>query len=127
MSFSYVLYFFFSSRRRHTRWPRDWSSDVCSSDLYLIEAGAILIGAAEIDGSIYNENGIDFSELMEYKKEKGGIAGFSGAETLAGNNAVLEMECDILIPAALENQLNEENASRIKAKIVGEEIGRAHG
>src|SRR5690625_4200942 len=49
---------------------------------YLIEAGAILIGAAEIDGSIYNENGIDFSELMEYKKEKGGIAGFSGAETL---------------------------------------------
>ncbi len=87
---------------------------------YLIEAGAILIGAAEIDGSIYNENGIDFSELMEYKKEKGGIAGFSGAETLAGKNAVLEMECDILIPAALENQLNEENASRIKAKIVGE-------
>lgn len=87
---------------------------------YLTEAGAILIGAAEIDGSIYNKEGIDLQKLMEYKKEKGGITGFSDAETLEDKNAVLEMECDILIPAALENQLHEENAPRIKAKIVAE-------
>ncbi|MCC5913587.1 MAG: Glu/Leu/Phe/Val dehydrogenase [Balneolaceae bacterium] len=90
------------------------------SALYMIEAGAKMIGVAEMDGSIYNENGIDLKELMEYKKEKGGIVGFEGIKTLPDNKAVLEVDCDILIPAALENQLNEKNAERIKAKIIGE-------
>lgn len=90
------------------------------SALYMIEAGAKMIGVAEMDGSIYNENGIDLKELMEYKKEKGGIVGFEGTKTLPDNKAVLEVDCDILIPAALENQLNEKNADRIKAKIIGE-------
>jgi glutamate dehydrogenase (NAD(P)+) len=87
---------------------------------YMTEAGAIMVGVAEMDGSIYSKKGIDLEKLMSYKKDKGGIIGFEGTETLKDNTAVLEMDCDILIPAALENQLNENNAKKIKAKIIGE-------
>lgn len=87
---------------------------------YLIEAGAIMVGVAEIDGSIYSKKGIDLKELMEFKKEHGGITKFEGVEVLENSGSVLESECDILIPAALENQLNESNAPKIKAKIIGE-------
>jgi glutamate dehydrogenase (NAD(P)+) len=88
--------------------------------LYMIEAGAKMVGVAEIDGSIYSEKGIDLHQLMEYKKETGGVIGFDGTKTLENSNAVLESKCDILIPAALENQINEENADKIQAKIIGE-------
>jgi len=87
---------------------------------YLTEAGAIMVGVAEMDGSIYNSNGIDLEKLMEYKKETGGVTGFEGTTKLKDSWAVLEEECDILIPAALENQLNMKNAKKIKAKIIGE-------
>ncbi|MEX0905187.1 MAG: Glu/Leu/Phe/Val dehydrogenase [Balneolaceae bacterium] len=87
---------------------------------YMTEAGAVMVGVAEMDGSIYSVDGINLERLMEYKQEKGGIVGFEGTKTLKDNRAVLEAECDILIPAALENQLNESNAANIKAKIVGE-------
>lgn len=87
---------------------------------YLSEAGAKMVGVAEIDGSIYSEKGIDLERLMQYKKESGGIVGFEGADALESSNAVLETECDILVPAALENQLNIKNADKIKAKIIGE-------
>ncbi len=87
---------------------------------YMTEAGAILVGVAEIDGSIYSSKGIDLEKLMEYKKETGGVTGFEGTEKLKDSWAVLESECDVLIPAALENQLNVKNAEKIKAKIIGE-------
>ncbi len=87
---------------------------------YLTQAGAVMVGVAEIDGSIYSKKGIDLEKLMEYKKEKGGIVGFEGTKTLKNSSAVLEAECDILVPAALENQLNAKNAANIKAKIIGE-------
>ena len=86
----------------------------------LYDAGAVMVGVAEIDGSIYSTEGIDLDKLMEFKKETGGIVGFEGTKTLKNSYAVLETECDILIPAALENQLNEKNAKKIKAKIIGE-------
>jgi glutamate dehydrogenase (NAD(P)+) len=89
--------------------------------MYMIEAGAKMIGVAEFDASIYNEKGIDLKDLMQYKSENsGGISGYDKATQLNSNTAVLEEECDILIPAALENQLTESNASNIKAKIIGE-------
>ncbi len=87
---------------------------------YLTEAGAVMVGVAEMDGSIYSKKGIDLESLMSYKEETGGIVGYEGTETLKESYSVLESECDILIPAALENQLNEKNAKNIKAKIVGE-------
>lgn len=87
---------------------------------YMIESGAILVGVAEREGSVYSEKGIDLETLMEYRKETGSILGLDGATDLKDRNAVLEAECDILIPAALENQLTQENAPRIQAKIIAE-------
>jgi glutamate dehydrogenase (NAD(P)+) len=87
---------------------------------YLIEAGAKMVGVAEMDGSIYSQEGIDLEKLMEYRREIGGIVGFEGTKQLKDSSSVLETKCDILIPAALENQLTEENAPRIQAKIIGE-------
>jgi len=87
---------------------------------FMVEGGAIMVGVAEIDGSIYSEKGIDLEKLMKYKEENNGITGFEGTTELENSNAVLESQCDILIPAALENQINEENADKIKAKIIGE-------
>jgi glutamate dehydrogenase (NAD(P)+) len=86
----------------------------------MIEGGAKMVGVAEIEGSIYDANGIDLEELIAYRKENGSIVGFGDTEELENNTKVLEAECDILIPAALENQLKKENAPNIKAKIIGE-------
>lgn len=87
---------------------------------YMIEGGAKMVGVAEIEGSIYDANGIDLEKLMEYRKENGSILGFGDTKELENNTKVLEEECDILVPAALENQLNEKNAPNIQAKIIGE-------
>lgn len=84
------------------------------------DAGAKIISIGEWDGSIYNENGIDPEALLAYKKEKNAIVGFPGSTHIGEPGACLEVDCDILIPAALENQINGDNASKVKAKLVGE-------
>jgi len=84
------------------------------------EHGAIIISIAEHDGSIYKEDGINEEELFAHKKATGSILNFPGSTNLAKNTDALELACDILIPAALENVIDEENAPRIKAKIIGE-------
>jgi glutamate dehydrogenase (NAD(P)+) len=88
--------------------------------LYMIRGGAKMVGVAEIEGSIYNEDGIDLEDLVAYRKETGSIMGFDGCQDLEDAHAVLKSECDILIPAALENQVTADNAPHIKAKIVAE-------
>jgi len=87
---------------------------------YMIEGGAKLVGVAEKEGSIYNEKGISLEKLFDFRRETGSIIGFEGSEELENNTKVLEMPCDILIPAALENQLTDKNADKVKAKIIGE-------
>lgn len=84
------------------------------------EGGAKIIAVSEWDGSIYNEDGIDPDELLAYKKEANGILGFPGAKDIGGPGAALEVDCDILIPAALENQVNSDNVANIKCKILAE-------
>ena len=84
------------------------------------EAGAIVIGLAEFEGAIYNANGLNEEDVFQYRKATGSILNFPGATNLAKNTDALELECDILIPAALENVINSDNAPRIKAKIIGE-------
>lgn len=84
------------------------------------EAGALIIGVAEYEGAIYKADGIDINELMNHRKSTGSILNFPGAENLENKKAALELDCDILIPAALENVINAENAPRIRAKIIGE-------
>lgn len=91
-----------------------------SSAKNLCNAGARLVGVAEIEGSIYDAQGIDLEKLMEYRQENGSIIGFGNTKELKNNTAVLEAECDILIPAALENQITKDNAPNIQAKILGE-------
>ena len=87
---------------------------------YLTEGGAKMIGVAEIEGSIYDPDGIDLEDLVAFRKENDSILGFGNTEELENNTKVLEEKCDILIPAALENQINEDNASEIQAKIIAE-------
>jgi len=84
------------------------------------EGGAKVIGLAESEGAIYNPDGLNEEEVFQYRKSTGSIHDFPGAKTLKKNSDALELECDILIPAALENVINGENAPRIKAKIIGE-------
>lgn len=84
------------------------------------EADCVLVGLAEFEGAIYNPQGLDLDKVVKHRKEKKSILGFPGAQDIPRTTDALEMECDILVPAALENQITEENAPRIKAKIIGE-------
>ncbi|MEJ7627165.1 MAG: Glu/Leu/Phe/Val dehydrogenase [Ferruginibacter sp.] len=84
------------------------------------EAGALVIGLAEYEGAIMNPAGLNEEEVFQHRKKTGSILNFPGATNLAKNTDLLEMECDILIPAALENVINGENAPRVKARIIGE-------
>ncbi len=87
---------------------------------YFSEAGSKLVGIAEYEGGLYNANGLDLEALVAHRKSTGSILNFPGATNVTNSAEVLEMECDILIPAALENVINADNADRIKAKIIGE-------
>ena len=84
------------------------------------EGGAKVVAIAEYEGAIYSENGLNEEEVFQHRKATGSILNFPGATNLPKSNDALEQECDILIPAALENVINHENAARIKAKIIGE-------
>ncbi len=84
------------------------------------KAGAKIVGLIEYEGAIYNYDGLDVEEVMKHRKVYGSFLHFPGAKPFEKNTDGLEMECDILIPAALENVINAENAPRIKAKIIGE-------
>ncbi len=84
------------------------------------EGDVKVIGIAEYEGSIYAEKGIDVAALVKYRKETGSILGFPGTKTLKDRTSALELECDILVPAALESQIHIGNAAKIKAKIIGE-------
>jgi glutamate dehydrogenase (NAD(P)+) len=84
------------------------------------EHGAIVVGLAEYEGAIYNAKGLNEDEVFQHRKATGSILNFPGATNLAKNTDALELECDILIPAALENVINGENAPRVKARIIGE-------
>lgn len=84
------------------------------------EAGAIVTALAEYEGAIYNANGLNEEEVFQHRKATGSILNFPGATNLAKTTDALELECDILIPAALENVINGDNAQMVKAKIIGE-------
>jgi glutamate dehydrogenase (NAD(P)+) len=86
----------------------------------IAEGGVKVIGVAEYEGSIHNPDGIDMQALLAFRKETGSIVGFPGTTTLENRMSALELVCDILVPAALENQITAENAPRIKAKVVAE-------
>lgn len=82
--------------------------------------GAVITGLAEYEGAIHNSGGMDIEAVMKHRKETGSLLNFPGATNLGSREEALELECDILIPAALENQITGENAGRVKAKILAE-------
>lgn len=84
------------------------------------DGGAIIVGIGEYEGAIYNANGLDVDAVFNHRKSTGSILNYPGATNLNVTAEILEQPCDILIPAALENVIHEGNASKIKAKIIGE-------
>ena len=84
------------------------------------QGGGLIIAIAEYEGAIYNTNGLDVDAVMKHRKEAGSLLDFPGATNLNTREEALELECDILIPAALENQITEENAGRVRARILAE-------
>jgi glutamate dehydrogenase (NAD(P)+) len=84
------------------------------------EGGALLVGLAESEGAIANPKGLDIEQVMAYRRENRTIVNFPGATNLARREDALELDCDILIPAALERQVTAENAPRVKAKMLVE-------
>ncbi|HEX9068037.1 MAG TPA: Glu/Leu/Phe/Val dehydrogenase [Ktedonobacterales bacterium] len=83
----------------------------------LHEAGAKIVGLSDIFGAIYSAKGIDIPLAVRYVQEHGKLMGMPGTKAIDGK-ALLEQECDILIPAAMEGQLTGENAGRIKARLI---------
>lgn len=86
----------------------------------LQDEGALIVGIAEYEGGVFDENGLDVEELFKHRRETKSILNFKNAKNIQNSAELLEYECDILVPAALENQITGENAPRIKAKIIGE-------
>lgn len=88
---------------------------------FLHERGLSIIGVSDSKGGVFNANGLDPLALYHHKQETGTVSDFSrnGTEPIS-NEDLLQLECDILVPAALEEMINEDNALNIKAKIIAE-------
>jgi len=83
------------------------------------EAGYKIVGVADVCGGVINHHGLDIPKLLEYATENKTVAGFPGGESI-GNQEILEQDCDVLLPAAVESVINSKNADRIRARILTE-------
>ncbi|HNQ13459.1 MAG TPA: Glu/Leu/Phe/Val dehydrogenase [Bacteroidia bacterium] len=87
---------------------------------YCAENGGLIIGIAEREGGIYDPKGLDVANVFKHRQKTGSILNYPGAKNFKDSSALLEQDCDILIPAALENQIHKGNAKNIKAKVIAE-------
>jgi glutamate dehydrogenase (NAD(P)+) len=87
---------------------------------FIQEGGGIIVALAEREGAIFSEKGLDVEKVAAHRKETGSILGFPGARDIPTSAAALELECDVLVPAALENVITSENVDRIHARIIVE-------
>lgn len=87
---------------------------------FLQEGGALIVGISEYEGAIHDPKGLDVEKVFKHRRETKSILDFPGAANLAKNTDALELDCDILVPAALENVITMENAGRIQARIIAE-------
>jgi glutamate dehydrogenase (NAD(P)+) len=87
--------------------------------LLLAELGARVIGVSDSSGGVYSARAFDVKSVVNWKAEHGTVQGFPGSIDVS-NAELLELECDVLVPAALENQITIANAARIKARILAE-------
>lgn len=81
--------------------------------------GCKIVAVSDSRGGIYNTNGINPQKVYDYKEKTGSVVNFEGAKGVS-NEELLELQCDILVPAALENQITKSNADNVKAKIIAE-------
>jgi glutamate dehydrogenase (NAD(P)+) len=81
--------------------------------------GARVVAVSDSKGGAYSSKGLDPAQVADHKAKSGSVAGFKGAERIT-NEELLEVKCDVLVPAALENQITQKNASRVRARIVAE-------
>jgi glutamate dehydrogenase (NAD(P)+) len=88
------------------------SADLLSKD------GARIVAVSDVTGGVHNPAGLDVPALLHYVADKRGVKGFPGGQPLT--TPIVEYDCDILIPAALENQITQENAERVKARLIAE-------
>lgn len=84
-----------------------------------IDRGHIVVAISDSKGAVYDENGLDIKKLAEHKKTTGTLANFAGSQTIT-NEELLELPCDLLIPAAFENVITDNNAPKVKAKVIME-------
>jgi glutamate dehydrogenase (NAD(P)+) len=87
---------------------------------FLQEGGGIIVAIAEYEGAICNSKGLDVEEVLKHRKSTRSILNYPGATNILKTADALELDCDVLVPAALEKQITAENAPRIKAKIIAE-------
>ncbi len=85
----------------------------------IAERGASVVAVSDVNGATYCKDGLDVRRLAEHVQATGGVKGFAGGEDIA-RESVLEVECDVLIPAAGGSAITEENAGRIRAKVIAE-------
>src|SRR5215813_2117901 len=85
----------------------------------LVKVGMKVVAVSDSRGGIFNKKGLDIARVIAHKKKTGSVAGFPEAKAIS-SDAVLELDCDVLVPAALENQITLANAHRVKAKIIAE-------
>jgi glutamate dehydrogenase (NAD(P)+) len=86
------------------------------------EGGAIIVGVGEMEGALYHADGLDIHRVLEHRKQTGSLEHFPGATFIPKDNreSILEYDCDILVPAALEEVIHYKNAANIKARIIAE-------
>ena len=87
------------------------------------EAGAIIMAVSDTEGGIYNESGLDLNAVTAYKATHGTVVGTPGTRTIT-NEELLQLDCDILIPAALGDQIRRDNASKVNATLIVEAANR---
>jgi glutamate dehydrogenase (NAD(P)+) len=85
----------------------------------LHDAGCRVVAVSDVDGGLYRERGLDPEAINRHKQEAGTVAGFPGADAIT-NEELLEIECDVLVPAAIEGVVTVKNADQVRAKIVCE-------
>lgn len=84
------------------------------------EGGAVIVGVAEREGGLFAPDGLDVEAVLRHRAETGSLCGFPGATPVEDPARILELDCDVLVPAALECQITAENAPRVRARIVAE-------
>jgi len=88
--------------------------------LFLQQGGAVITAVAEREGAIFAEDGLDMPAVIAHRMETGSMLDYPRARPLASTAAALELDCDVLVPAALERQITSKNAPRVQSRIIAE-------